>query len=655
MANAAESLEEQAAEEIQAVEDVAPEEPPIWLRASAADLIDLDFDAPIANLQSADANELGQQFRAAIGNNALDGSPETPGARVYSMLVAVMSIHMKASEPNEPFGPMVIWSDGRRSAAPVDFRGAPAVVLAEMAERAKHPVLRARLADICWLLDPKRVQLGMTAIAAYVEIVKRVDSGTLKFRFDNEPGVLKYEARDLLRRALSIARGRGLDPSSATAARDLLIDLRKRSFAEWLPMPCMWFGHLDLDFSVSDPGQIGKDVESLVADLPIDTDGHTIVNLWRMASRAFHLAKMDEEKHRSQSEAAEQLVRIAERQPLAMLAASMLAEAIAELHGVPGKKDRRRELHHRLVDVQAGIADEMSPFTIPTDLSKLVELVQEDMQRLPSLRDKLFAFAALAHSPEPDDLTRDATETIRKHPMGSLFGAVHYDSEGKFIHRSEGAGFGEDENEFAIDRQIAQDESVRRHTVASGAIEIARQSIAIDHYLCDDQFVTLLLYSGFVPRDMVGTYGRGFLRFFQGDFTSALYILTPLLENSLRHVLKSFGHDVTNFDDAKMTQQDRTISVLFERMRQELDSVFGVAITTDIENVFLKKSGPHLRHSLAHGLLRDGTPYGADAVYACWLIFRLCMLPLFSIRTELMLPFDVTQDQTPIANSNQTQ
>ena len=148
-----------------------------------------------------------------------------------------------------------------------------------MAERAKHPVLRARLADICWLLDRKRVQLGMTAIAAYVEIVKLVDSGTLQFRFDNELGVLKYEARDLLRRALSIARGRGVDPSSAVLARDLLIDLRKRSFADRLPMPSMLFGHLDLDFAVSDPAQIGKDVESLVADLPINIDGHTIVTM----------------------------------------------------------------------------------------------------------------------------------------------------------------------------------------------------------------------------------------------------------------------------------------------------------------------------------------------------------------------------------------
>ena len=49
---------------------------------------------------------------------------------------------------------------------------------------------------------------------------------------------------------------------------------------------------------------------------------------------------------------------MAQQQPSAMLGAQFLAEAIAELHGVPGKKDRRKELNHLLIDVQANISEE---------------------------------------------------------------------------------------------------------------------------------------------------------------------------------------------------------------------------------------------------------------------------------------------------------
>ena len=467
-------------------------------------------------------------------------------------------------------------------------------------------------------------------------------------RFEKDRGALKFEARDLLRRALLIGRVTGMEKDGPAAARKLAVDLRLQSLNEVLAIPALWFGHLDLDFRLSDPAEVGKGVEALIPSLPPDTDPHTLVDLWRLTTRAYHFAKSDEDKCRCQSAAAEQLVTMADRQPVAMLASSFLADAMAELHGIPNKKERRRELHHRLIDVQAGISDEMSSFTISSDLTELKRQIEQQMAH-PSLRDKLFAFAALSRSPEPLQLIEEATQTIREHPFGSLFATSHHDREGKAVHRSAGASFGDGENSSAIQNQIWQSERIRRHLTASGAVEVARQAITRAHYLSDEVFGRLLTHSPFVPGDTLLTYSRGLTRFFQGDFVSALYILTPLLENSLRHVLKSNGHDVTKFDDARRTQEDRTISSLFEQMRPELDGVFGSAITTDIENVFLKKPGPYLRHSLSHGLLHDGDPYSDDLIYACWLIFHLCMLPLFRYRTEIALPYDEVTENEALA------
>jgi hypothetical protein len=518
---------------------------------------------------------------------------------------------------------------------------------------SKNPVLRATLADLCWVIERKRGQFGATAAASYVEIVEQVDEGALLFRFDEDSsGALKHNALDLLRRALFIGRGTGLDKPGAVAARNMAAQLRQRALEKKMPIPSLWFAHLDLDFGISPPTEIGRSAEALIAALPDGTDGDTIVNLWRLATRAYHIAKKDQDKQRCQSAAAEQHVLMAERQPSAMLASHILAQAIAELHAVPGQKERRKQLRHRLIDVQAGIVDEMSSFSHPIDLGEIVKHTEQRMQQ-PNLRDKLFVFAALSQSPDPVQLAAEAEKSIREHPLSSLFGASHHDREGKVIHRSAGAGFGETESESALARQIAEHERYRRNIIAGGEIEVARQSIASNHYLADETFAQLLAHSPFVPWHTLMTYSRGFTRFFQGDFVSALYILTPLLENSLRYVLKSYGHDVTKFDDSRQTQEDRTISSLFEQMRQELDAIFGRAITTDIENVFLKKPGPYLRHSLSHGMLHDGDPYGSDALYGCWLIFHLCMAPLFPIRTQLMLPFDdVVQDQPPATGTH---
>lgn len=72
-------------------------------------------------------------------------------------------------------------------------------------------------------------------------------------------------------------------------------------------------------------------------------------------------------------------------------------------------------------------------------------------------------------------------------------------------------------------------------------------------------------------------------------------------------------------------------------MRPELEAIFTKPIVDDIDRVFLAKPGPYLRHAVAHGLLHDGGPYGTDAIYGCWLIFRLCLLPLVPYRERLGL------------------
>lgn len=617
-------------------ENTAPPPPP-WARATLNDVTQVDFEELVRSLDSADAAELGDLYRRALPDTQPE--PETPTFRVYSMLAGAMGMHFKANEPNDPFAAMIVWADGRRSATPADFRGA-IDSLAAMAERAQHPVLRARLADLCWLLDLKRRRIGVCAATAYVEVVSKVDAGILKLRFDeNETGALRHEARDLLKRALFIGRATKMDKNGPSDAQKLVVALRKRAIAKRLTSPALMFGRLDLHFGISDAAEVGKEVENLIAGLPAGADDHTLVELWRLSARAYHKAKHDDDANRCRSTAGELLVAMAKRQPSAMLAAHTLTEAIQELHGLPGSKDRRKELRHLLVDIQAGIADEMSPFAIPMDLEDIAKEVEKRMQK-PTLLDKLFTFAGLSHSPDPDQLIAEAEKAIREHPFSSLFGGSHHDRDGKVIYRSEGGNFGETQDDSTLRQQIARDEGLRRHITASAEIEVARQSIVSNHYLSEEIFAALLEFSPFVPRGLVMTYSHGFTCFFRGDFISALYILTPLLEASLRHVLRAHSHDVTKLDDATKIQEDRTISALFEQMRPELDSIFGSPITTDIENVFLKKPGPYIRHSIAHGLLHDGEPYSDDSLYACWLIFQLCMIPLYEHRRHIRLPFD---------------
>lgn len=405
-----------------------------WLRTLAGDLIGLDFERPISTSTTSDFFEISEQYRVAAE------FAEPSSARVFAMLSALLGMHFREDEPHEPFGPMVAFSDGNRSAIPSDFRGPQVGYIGDLALKAQNPVLRSRLADLGRVLDRKNGKLGRVAILAYIEIAEKIDSGELRCRFDKGDDAIQYSASILLRRTLQISRAIGWETDEALTARTLVRSLRKRTIDQANPASAFWFARLDLDLGVSNPGEIGTDLENLLGDPSHDIRSTLITDLWRLAAKAFQSAKMPEEKYRCQRQAAECLVADSERhQSSAMISAHRLSAAIAELRGIPSMKDRRTQLRHRLIDIQSNISDEMTRFSHDLDLSDLNSQMETELKRHINLLDRLFVFADLNSSPNPERLVEDATEVIKKYPLSSIFGTSHHDNEGKVIHRSAGA------------------------------------------------------------------------------------------------------------------------------------------------------------------------------------------------------------------------
>jgi hypothetical protein len=599
--------------------------PSVWATATKNDFDAVDIEAPIWDDNSADCHDLNTRFLNAT--NEAKTRSDVVTERAYAMLAAICSFHFKPEERGEPFGPMFSSANGR-SPIPNDFRGPPTIVLSTILPRVTNPVLASRIADTCWLNDRSNSSAAIVAIDAYRRIVTLVGEGKLSYRFSAHHAVFDLHSLHYLRRALQIGYAIGRDKPTTMAVRSYVAQLRADAVAKGVPFAIQLLSELDLDFDISPASDVAKDIERIIP-APTKPDEFFLVHaLWSLAARAFHQAKMGEEVMRCRIAAAECLVAQAEaNKTSAMISAHWLEMAVAEYQGIAGKKERRRELRHRLIDVQAGISDEMGSFSTQADIRPLIENT-EALFKGKSLFQKLALFALSVIAPDPDELRKAAVEQIQKFPLSSLFSTTHHDHEGKVIYRSPGGGGIGDPNEEAIENQIAQAEKIRRGMASSGRLDVARQLIMFEHAITERDLGIICSNSPFVPQGHELTFSRGFARFFQGDMIGALYVLVPQLENSLRDVLKQYGHDVTKVNSEDMTQEDRTISSLFENMRLELNSIFGQAVVDDVDRVFLRKPGPHLRHQAAHGLLFDAEPFGDDCVYACALIFRLCCVPL---------------------------
>ncbi|MDE0522893.1 MAG: hypothetical protein OXH79_13160 [Boseongicola sp.] len=93
-----------------------------------------------------------------------------------------------------------------------------------------------------------------------------------------------------------------------------------------------------------------------------------------------------------------------------------------------------------------------------------------------------------------------------------------------------------------------------------------------------------------------------------------------------------------------MTQENRNLSVMLEKDRDSLERTYRPAIVFEIDNLLNFQGGPALRQKLAHGLVSGEACHGADAIYACWFMFRLCCLHVFERWDELTEWMDGNND-----------
>ena len=218
-----------------------------------------------------------------------------------------------------------------------------------------------------------------------------------------------------------------------------------------------------------------------------------------------------------------------------------------------------------------------------------------------------------------------------------MFGGSYADHEGKIVAETAPAPNDDEPSQIWIDEQSQLFLGIRRHHIVAGVIDPARRVI-VEHFpLQDRHFWPIVTASPFVPPGYEHLFALGFARMWQGDFGSAAYLLIPQLENSIRYVLLNSSADTSKMM-SDLIQEDRSLSGILENVRPEMERVFGADLTNEIDLLFVRRPGPALRHEMAHGKMTAGVCYGADSIYACWLIYQLTCLPLVSYWKEHVAP-----------------
>jgi tetratricopeptide (TPR) repeat protein len=133
------------------------------------DLRDCGWEAIVQNNSHEGYVSLWQAFSNAAG--AAVEKDELRKGKCLRLLANATSMMLSPASVTNPFKPMLLLSDGRRSALPSDFAPGDVKLLTHFLELIDNPWLKARLSDMAWLLlTPRDPRFALIAIEEYMRI-----------------------------------------------------------------------------------------------------------------------------------------------------------------------------------------------------------------------------------------------------------------------------------------------------------------------------------------------------------------------------------------------------------------------------------------------------------------------------------------------------
>lgn len=552
-------------------------------------------------------------------------------AAVLQSLADACSMMLTPADLTSPFKPFAVFHDNR-SPIPADFDEADIAFFALIARHAAHPGLRARLADVAWLLNPRLgTGLVLAAIADYRTFP--IDASTWRLGAD-----------DCWQRALQLAIKLGKTGKAQADEIEAALLAAFDASDKTVGFAPLWYSDLLSVRAVSGSQRLHIATElELAGQLRSDNGRYDDARqFWESAARWFQKAGAKAEAYKAtvavaESWASEGQARESMPSPSSAVAASCYEKAIQVYRSVPvaerlpyGGDERMVVLRAKLLAAGARSVGELNTLsTPPMDISELIEEAR-DMVTGKTPLDSLKGLATVSRAVVEAKARSSAEHILANSIVGQLFGSTSLSRDGRVTSRQAAVGSGDGEaerREARIQSQMVRDQQVWMSLVVQGRVLPALQAMQLEHHLNVQMFAGIAGNSSIVPPDRVGLFGKGLYAGYCGDFEAALHLLVPQIEHMVRYHLKNAGALTTTLSREGIDNENG-LSTLVKL--PQMRAVFGDNLTFEITALFCDPVGPNLRNELAHGLLSDGVGYSIASVYAWWFVLRIVFQQFWS-------------------------
>lgn len=493
------------------------------------------------------------------------------------------------------YGPMMVLKndDGTFTESPSIQKVTPQIIQywSERAMASKHPVLRARYADLVWDFSkvvtktPPHYTMDHIVIDSIIEIAQRNCH-------KHEVYVIKK-----LERALSLAVALK-DSSRIEKVRDVII-----SYEDSVTQDSklgLWGFAYDLLYE-NDKVKLATDQERKLVD---DLEGHLLrasqpsnpedIDPWSAEAAALRLAKYYRKAGRS-----EDVKRVILEYGSAFIKASLKASALqasAWLQRVHanfveyGLKDESEGITIKLRELGEKVKSELKP------LSHTMTISDEEMDRYTAAiiegdLDGVFARIVAHYIPKKAAVENQLKELASKAPIQFLITIELQDNRGRPIAKVSPL---EDDLTGHIVRLMSQNMAI-----SSVFLRTVLKPLVNKYPTFETLLVDYLFRSPIFEEDKKSIIELGVKAYLNGDYVTAVHLLIPQIENAIRVVLEKAGGSVLK----PSRGEGFNLKILDDLLRDPLIvQVFGEDAVFYFRTLLVDPRGWNLRNRVCHGL-----------------------------------------------------
>ncbi|MBX9923171.1 MAG: DUF4209 domain-containing protein [Rhabdochlamydiaceae bacterium] len=562
--------------------------------------------------------------------------------KILELLGHICSMALEPQNHSHPFAAAILTRKGR-SAELTDFSDEEIDLLANILNEVSDPWVKGRLADIAWLRKkPRDIKLALKAIDSYKQIPINLDT------FSNDGG-------EIWMRGLYLASSLG--KSTKTYLNELTSRLTEALIDSEIKdgFLALWVAQLLRRFQIgkSQSKEIANHLEQLGRTFGQNKDYYSEQEYFLEAAIWNEQSNNDTKFAELTALAAESMVSQAEALPdkkKALAGMYWVEKAFQLYRTIPQKfrnPTRPDELIVLLTKFKKASVEEM--VEVRTDVVDITEIAQKAQSQVlgKSAFEALLILANISPLVDQRTLKEKAIQYLDRYLYRAFASVTTLTKDGRVIQREPSLNPNEPSasQEDRILAEMLIDFKIHISVTVEALVLPALENIQLEHLLTESDFIELAKKSPLVPRDRCLLFGKGLYAGYKGDFSIAVHILSPQIENMIRNHFKLAGTNTVTFDSkGKGIETEDSLNTLIKL--PIANKLLGENLAFVIENLFCIPGGPNLRNQVAHGLLDDSDACSTPCIYAWWLALRLVLNSSITWETQR----DVGQTQEASQN-----